>query len=188
MQKKLEQNTGYGGAQGGSFGGDRNNHFEDDQQENYQPAKRKTSRPAKLNNGPKAKKRLGGANSSFGGGADPYAGKDPFGGASAGGDVMEAPLGGGADFNDLPPEAFESASSMQPCNSCGRTFNPKALKIHSKNCKKVFIEKRKKFNVKEMRATEDMANVGNDPYANGGYGKKKKKKKAAGREIQPAKK
>lgn len=57
--------------------------------------------------------------------------------------------------------------------NCGRRFNEKALKVHAKNCKKVFQSKRKQFDVKEMRKNEELANFENE---NKYYNKKNNKK------------
>lgn len=47
--------------------------------------------------------------------------------------------------------------ALKECTSCGRKFNEKALKSHSKICAKVFVEKREAFDMKSARADEDIA-------------------------------
>lgn len=44
---------------------------------------------------------------------------------------------------------------MRRCGTCGRSFNPDALAKHQSVCKKVFVQKRKAFDSKSMRAPED---------------------------------
>ena len=41
--------------------------------------------------------------------------------------------------------------SLLQCATCGRTFNPRALEIHTRICTKVFASKRKAFNSAETR-------------------------------------
>lgn len=56
----------------------------------------------------------------------------------------------------IPPDAEEyDEMQLYPCNVCGRSFNGEALKKHAKVCKKVFVNKRKEFNIKAFRAPED---------------------------------
>lgn len=43
-----------------------------------------------------------------------------------------------------------------PCGSCGRKFNEQALAKHVKICKKVFVQKRKQFDVAAARAPEGL--------------------------------
>ena len=52
---------------------------------------------------------------------------------------------GGA--GDQPPE-YSAPVELIPCNSCGRKFNEKAMEKHEKICQKVFVQKRKVFDVK----------------------------------------
>lgn len=49
-------------------------------------------------------------------------------------------------YGEAPPP-----TSLTPCDSCGRKFNEKALEKHMKVCKKVFVDKRKAFDVGERR-------------------------------------
>jgi len=59
-----------------------------------------------------------------------------------------------------------------PCNSCGRSFNEKALSRHAKVCKKVFVEKRKEFNSAAARKPEELIAMENESKMS----KKKSKK------------
>ena len=84
-----------------------------------------------------------------------------------------SPLGGGgyggggygrqtATANTLPPEMAgmsipegadaPAPGALHPCDLCGRKFNEKALKVHSRICAKVFVNKRKEFDMKGQRA------------------------------------
>ncbi len=42
-----------------------------------------------------------------------------------------------------------------PCNDCGRKFNEQAIVKHRKICRKVFVEKRKEFDITEHRKATD---------------------------------
>lgn len=53
-------------------------------------------------------------------------------------------------IDELPPGAIASTGPLIQCESCGRKFNEKALKVHSRVCKKVFVEERKKFDVERV--------------------------------------
>ena len=59
-------------------------------------------------------------------------------------------------MDELPPGAIAPVGPLIQCESCGRKFNEKALKVHSKVCKKVFVDERKKFDVDRVgkEATE----------------------------------
>jgi len=55
-------------------------------------------------------------------------------------------------FGAIPPGAESAdAGPLHQCRTCGRTFNAQALAKHTKVCEKVFIKKRKQFNVVEAR-------------------------------------
>ena len=58
-----------------------------------------------------------------------------------------------------PPE-YAGPADLLECDSCGRSFNPVAMSKHSKICQKVFVEKRKKFNVEEQRKPTDASGKG----------------------------
>jgi hypothetical protein len=45
----------------------------------------------------------------------------------------------------------EDTGERLPCNQCGRKFNAAALAKHSKICAKVFVQKRKTFNMAAQR-------------------------------------
>ena len=91
---------------------------------------------------------------------------DPFGSKKPA--VMNSPVNKGApaklNFHDeLATNKQEQPSEYpteQPmggptnlieCPTCSRKFNPKAYEKHSKICQKVFVEKRKAFDMKEQR-------------------------------------
>lgn len=49
------------------------------------------------------------------------------------------------------PEEYEANNGLDnriECPTCGRKFNEEAIGKHQKICKKVFVEKRKKFDTK----------------------------------------
>lgn len=61
-----------------------------------------------------------------------------------------------ADPNAIPtttqPNAEEAPRDdgvREPCSTCGRKFNSEALMKHERICQKVFVQKRKAFDVKE---------------------------------------
>ena len=56
---------------------------------------------------------------------------------------------------------------MIECGDCGRKFNEQAIIKHRKICKKVFVEKRKTFDITEHRKATDASGKGieEDPYS-----------------------
>lgn len=56
-----------------------------------------------------------------------------------------------ANPNAVPntEEAPRDDGVREPCSTCGRKFNSEALMKHEKICQKVFVQKRKAFDVKE---------------------------------------
>ena len=46
-----------------------------------------------------------------------------------------------------------------PCGTCGRKFNQNALQKHTKICQKVFVNKRKAFDIKEARKADGMQEI-----------------------------
>ncbi|KAJ9526371.1 hypothetical protein QJQ45_009849 [Haematococcus lacustris] len=60
---------------------------------------------------------------------------------------------GGSGLGGVPPGAEDAslAGPMVQCYTCGRTFNQLAYGKHAKVCEKVFVKKRKAFNVAEAR-------------------------------------
>jgi hypothetical protein len=52
-------------------------------------------------------------------------------------------------MNSDQPDEYGEVGVLIPCPDCGRKFNQQALQKHRKICKKVFVEKRKAFNVAE---------------------------------------
>lgn len=65
------------------------------------------------------------------------------------------------------PDEYGDAGMLIPCRDCGRKFNQQAMQKHQKICKKVFVEKRKAFNIAEQRQATDANGKGleNDPYS-----------------------
>lgn len=65
---------------------------------------------------------------------------------------------------------------LNPCNKCGRTFNPEALRKHSKICTKVFIKQRKVFDSAAARivSSEQAQIMREAKRAPGGMGVSKK--------------
>lgn len=62
--------------------------------------------------------------------------------------------------NNVPSEAAPRDDGYrEPCSSCGRKFNSEALAKHERICQKVFVEKRKAFDVKGMRKAEGSQEV-----------------------------
>lgn len=82
-----------------------------------------------------------------------YPSNDPpaYAGASGGGDQ---------------PEEYGEVGRLIECNDCGRKFNEQAIVKHRKICKKVFVEKRKAFDIQEHRKATDATGKGleEDPY------------------------
>lgn len=62
----------------------------------------------------------------------------------------------GYSFTTLENGEGDADAEMEvfPCSTCGRSFNGLALKRHSKICNKVFVQKRKAFNIEEKRKAE----------------------------------
>lgn len=65
------------------------------------------------------------------------------------------------------PEEYGEVGELRECHTCGRKFNPQTLVKHSKVCEKVFVKKRKAFNMAEQRKATDASGKGVDvdPYA-----------------------
>lgn len=60
---------------------------------------------------------------------------------------------GGMDMvEEMPPEGGQG--ELVVCTGCSRSFNPKAMKVHKKICKKVFQTKRKTFKVELVDAEQ----------------------------------
>lgn len=61
------------------------------------------------------------------------------------------------DAESLPPSAFADPSEapQNECPDCGRKFNDKAYPRHVKICKKVFVEKRKAFDMTTQRVADN---------------------------------
>lgn len=57
-----------------------------------------------------------------------------------------------ADPNAIPNDVGQAPQDdgiREPCSTCGRKFNSEALQKHERICQKVFVQKRKAFDVKE---------------------------------------
>jgi len=61
------------------------------------------------------------------------------------------------DADALPPGAFADPADapQNECPDCGRKFNDKAFTRHIKICKKVFVEKRKAFDMTTQRVADN---------------------------------
>lgn len=55
---------------------------------------------------------------------------------------------------------YGQTGRLIPCNDCGRKFNEQAISKHKKICRKVFVEKREAFDVKEQRKATDATGKG----------------------------
>ena len=55
-----------------------------------------------------------------------------------------------------PPMYAEGTDQLEPCPSCGRKFKSDRLSKHLGVCNKVFVQKRKQFDAKGMRKTEEL--------------------------------
>lgn len=53
-------------------------------------------------------------------------------------------------------EAPRDDGQREPCSTCGRKFNSEALAKHERICVKVFQQKRKAFDIKEVRKADGM--------------------------------
>ena len=57
--------------------------------------------------------------------------------------------------NNVPEELIQQDNGYRvECRSCGRKFNETAIAKHEGICQKVFIQKRKAFDMKEQRKAE----------------------------------
>ena len=73
--------------------------------------------------------------------------------------------GFGADGPQESLAGTAGSSDLLQCATCGRTFNPRALEIHTRICTKVFASKRKAFNSAEARVGGTEAEKFADPRA-----------------------
>jgi len=55
---------------------------------------------------------------------------------------------------DIPE--FSNSDELIQCRDCQRKFRKEALLKHAKVCKKVFVEKRKPFDSKQTRLSEEL--------------------------------
>ena len=60
---------------------------------------------------------------------------------------------------DKPAPFQEGPINLNECDSCGRKFNETAFDRHVKVCKKVFVDKRKKFDMKKQRVEGEQKDV-----------------------------
>lgn len=89
-------------------------------------------------------------------GAGAYPGAQGGASAPTGGGYEGGALPAGINANQLQEQgAYDQGEQvLVQCEDCGRSFNQKALKIHQKSCKKVFMQKRKKFDSAANRLGE----------------------------------
>lgn len=94
----------------------------------------------------------------------------------------EAPSDGEAIASAGPQglDEYGEAEKTAPCHLCGRTFNLKALQRHMKICEKVFVKKRKQFDMAAQRRPEGEEN--NAPVGRRRGGAKAKAKAASAAE------
>ena len=59
----------------------------------------------------------------------------------------------------LAEENASGAGDMRRCPTCSRSFKPEALQKHANVCKKVFVQKRKAFDITSARAAEGAAEL-----------------------------
>lgn len=73
----------------------------------------------------------------------------------------------GASQPEDQPEEYGEVGRLVPCRDCGRNFAADRIAKHAKVCRKVFVEKRKEFNIAEQRKATDASGKGieEDPYA-----------------------
>ncbi len=82
-------------------------------------------------------------------------------------DVDDLPAYAGSGVSSSLPPEYGDVGRLIDCHDCGRRFNEQAIQKHRKICKKVFIEKRKTFDIAEQRKATDATGKGleEDPYA-----------------------
>lgn len=87
--------------------------------------------------------------------------KGGAGGGGGGGMSIYEKAAMDANPNAVPneEEAPRDDGTRDPCSTCGRKFNSEALIKHERICKKVFVQKRKAFDVKESRKADGMAEI-----------------------------
>ena len=57
----------------------------------------------------------------------------------------------------MPPTMFNDGPvQLEPCPTCGRKFKIDSLEKHIRICDKVFNQKRKQFNMKDQRKTDEL--------------------------------
>ena len=83
-----------------------------------------------------------------------------------------------ADPDAVPDqaEAVQDTGERIECSTCGRKFNPTAISKHENICQRVFMQKRKAFNIKEQRKTDGMGEIEEENKYNKPFGRKKQSK------------
>jgi len=83
------------------------------------------------------------------------------GGGGGGGMSIYEQAAMNANPNAMPndEQAPRDDGVREPCNTCGRKFNSAALEKHEKICQKVFVQKRKAFDMKDARKADGMAEI-----------------------------
>merc|ERR1712194_422027 len=73
-----------------------------------------------------------------------------------GGPPSEYPPGGGplGGMSEFPPDEAGDVGELIACEDCGRKFSEQAIEKHTRICKKVFMQKRKKFDSAANRLGE----------------------------------
>ena len=71
------------------------------------------------------------------------------------------------------------------CRSCGRKFRSAAIGKHEGICKKVFINKRKEFNIKEQRKADGIQDIEQEKKYTKPFGKKQPAKPAMAEVQRP---
>lgn len=68
----------------------------------------------------------------------------------------DSPVLNNATSGGMPVDEFgDDNMQLFPCRTCGRSFNSNALTKHTRVCKKVFVQKRKAFDVVGSRKPDD---------------------------------
>jgi hypothetical protein len=107
-------------------------------------------------------------------------------GAGGGMSIYErAAMEANPNANPNVEEAPRDDGVREPCSSCGRKFNSAALAKHERICQKVFVDKRKAFDVKEQRKAEGMQEVEAEAAYNKPFGRQAKKGAAKKEPAKP---
>ena len=78
----------------------------------------------------------------------------------------DLPAYSGAGMANDQPDEYGEIGRLVECHDCGRKFAADRIQKHAKICKKVFVEKRKAFDIDEQRKATDASGKGleDDPY------------------------